>query len=222
MEPKDNITEIDGIEYVKMSYDDLLELKRSRHENFSEADDDFCSYFVIPPKPEWDGHTPISFDEIEAYLRWLRDDNPDAGFMPMRVFSAIIDNEAYDPEGFSQEIEDSEKDMRDECLEFRRKYFDMFWGWCDAERAKEYDSLVNSKRWTDNHSKKCPLTTAFNIVGICGARETKVREKGFIDPDERTRYICERSWRDYTVNAQVLKEWYDGITAKGLKVYRIV
>lgn len=74
------------------------------------------------------------------------------GVLPLKAFSFIVKNPNYDPDTFSQEIEDSEVKINvlDEIKkEIHRPVFDFIW------HNTLSDIPHNSEEWEKNHSKIC-------------------------------------------------------------------
>ncbi len=68
---------------------------------------------------------------------------------PVHIFSFLVLNPDYDPESFSQEIEDSEREVTlTELAEFLKRD-DWWYTPCDFK--------CNSEKWRKNHSKICPI-----------------------------------------------------------------
>lgn len=80
-------------------------------------------------------------------------------YLPFSLVSFLVKNPNYDPTNFSQEIEDSEEeiDVLNEMLaEMKKPGFDIIW------RNTLYNVKTNSKRWRENHSKKCQVKLLLN------------------------------------------------------------
>lgn len=80
------------------------------------------------------------------------------GVLPIKAFSFLVENRKYDPDNFSQEIEDTEEaiDVWKEIYEeIHKPYFDFVWNNTISQLP------LNSKTWRNNHSKKCS-------VKLCG------------------------------------------------------
>ena len=80
-------------------------------------------------------------------------------YLPFSLVSFLVKNPNYDPTNFSQEIEDSEEevDVLNEMLtEMKKPGFDIIWNntFCNIKH--------NSKRWRENHSKKCQVKLLLN------------------------------------------------------------
>lgn len=76
-------------------------------------------------------------------------------YLPMAFVSFLVKNPNYDPTNFSQEIEDSEEEidvLKEMLVEMKKPSFDIVWN------NTLHNVKTNSKRWIDNHSKKCPIT----------------------------------------------------------------
>lgn len=84
------------------------------------------------------------------------------GVLPLCKFACLVKNPNYDPEDFSQEIENSEVEIN-WFKEMKKKMnepdFDFIWNNTLSSIPK------NSQRWIDNHSKKCEATIVF--TGFC-------------------------------------------------------
>lgn len=95
--------------------------------------------------------------EIENRLKSLVVGEGDV--LPLRIFSFIVPNPEYDPENFSQEIEDSEEEVDTLELmkrEMDRPDFDFVWHNTFCQISK------NSDKWHRNHTKKCMIKIAYN------------------------------------------------------------
>lgn len=92
----------------------------------------------------------LTHEQIREALREMRVDTGKC--LPLKFFSFIVKNPDYDPDNFSQEIEDSEEEI-DIMAEIRKESskpgFDWVWNNTIGNIPK------NSERWLDNHSKKC-------------------------------------------------------------------
>ena len=93
----------------------------------------------------------LTHEQIRKALREMRVDTGEC--LPNKFFSFIVKNPNYDPDNFSQEIEDSEEEI-DTMAEIKKESskpgFDWVWNNTIGNIPK------NSERWLDNHSKKCP------------------------------------------------------------------
>lgn len=75
-------------------------------------------------------------------------------YLPMIFVSFLVKNPNYDPTNFSQEIEDSEKEidvLNEMLVEMKKPGFDIIWN------NTLNNIKTNSKRWSENHSKKCQV-----------------------------------------------------------------
>lgn len=71
-------------------------------------------------------------------------------YLPMIFVSFLVKNPNYDPTNFSQEIEDSEKEidvLNEMLVEMKKPGFDIIWN------NTLNNIKTNSKRWSENHSK---------------------------------------------------------------------
>ena len=92
----------------------------------------------------------LTKDEIVEKLKNMNVDNKK--IFPIHTFSFIVINPDYNPEKFSQEIEDSEEEIDTYGLmleEIKKPGFDLVWHdtTCNVPR--------NSEKWLKNHSKIC-------------------------------------------------------------------
>ena len=81
---------------------------------------------------------------------------------PIKLLNFLVPNKNYDPDNFSQEIENSEEDFT---------YND------SIQILKNSNKIVNrrnSKRWIDNHSKICKIS----IIPLAVYITAKKRENG--------------------------------------------
>lgn len=113
-------------------------------------------------KEEYESLKEITPEEIWEVLNSLTDDKED--FKPRRFFPAILKNKEFDPENFSEEIENSEEEEDWKAL---RDWELAVWsveiglvGSPDAlskftKKAVKVKPFENSERWKQNHSKKC-------------------------------------------------------------------
>lgn len=78
----------------------------------------------------------------------------EGNYLPMTFVCFLVKNPNYDPANFSQEIEDSEEeiDVLNEMLaEMKKPGFDIIWN-------NTLNTIkTNSKRWRENHTKKCQV-----------------------------------------------------------------
>ena len=80
-------------------------------------------------------------------------------YLPMIFVSFLVKNPNYDPTNFSQEIEDSEEEidvLNEMLVEMKKPGFDIIWN------NTFHTVKTNSKRWSENHSKKCQITLLTN------------------------------------------------------------
>lgn len=81
--------------------------------------------------------------------------------LPIKVMSFITPNAEYDPDSFSQEIEDSEDEVsliKEVLTESRKPGFDWIWNNTIGDIKK------NSPEWYANHNKKCELNLHMNAI----------------------------------------------------------
>lgn len=100
-------------------------------------------------------------------------------YLPISFVSFLVKNPNYDPTNFSQEIEDSEEevDVLNEMLtEMKKPGFDIIW------RNTLYNVKTNSKRWRENHSKKCQVKFLPNWI-ILESEIHKTGERDFYSED---------------------------------------
>lgn len=95
-------------------------------------------------------------------------------YLPFCLVSFLVKNLTYDPTNFSQEIEDSEEeiDVLNEMLaEMKKPGFDIIWN------NTLHNVKTNSKRWRENHAKKCQVKLLFNwIILESETHKTGVRD----------------------------------------------
>lgn len=75
-------------------------------------------------------------------------------YLPMIFVSFLVKNPNYDPTNFSQEIENSEEEidvLNEMLVEMKKPGFDIIWN------NTLNNIKTNSKRWSENHSKKCQV-----------------------------------------------------------------
>ncbi len=94
----------------------------------------------------------LTKDEIIEQLKNMNVDGEK--ILPFHWFSFIVINPEYEPESFSQEIEDSEEEIKSWDLmieEMNKPDFDFVW----------HNTLSNiprnSEKWLKNHSKICAV-----------------------------------------------------------------
>ena len=100
-------------------------------------------------------------------------------YLPISYVSFLVKNPNYDPTNFSQEIEDSEEevDMLNEMLaEMKKPGFDIIWN------NTLHNVKTNSKRWRENHSKKCQVNLLSNWL-ILQSEIHKTGERNFYNED---------------------------------------
>lgn len=104
----------------------------------------------------------IGREELMRYLGGITvgvDETP-----PERYFSLLVPNPDYDPDGFSQEIEDSEVYRgRRAVVLFAAKGVDAFFMDSDY-RNYIFSQSQNSAAWQRNHTKSCGLKMLWNAV----------------------------------------------------------
>ena len=100
-------------------------------------------------------------------------------YLPISYVSFLVKNPNYDPTNFSQEIEDSEEevDVLNEMLaEMKKPGFDIIWN------NTLHNVKTNSKRWRENHSKKCQVNLLSNWL-ILQSEMHKTGERNFYNED---------------------------------------
>lgn len=100
-------------------------------------------------------------------------------YLPFCLVSFLVKNPNYDPTNFSQEIEDSEEeiDVLNEILaEMKKPGFDIIWN------NTLHNVKHNSKRWCENHSKKCQVKFLANRL-ILQSEIHKTGERNFYNED---------------------------------------
>ena len=100
-------------------------------------------------------------------------------YLPISFVSFLVKNPNYDPTNFSQEIEDSEEeiDVLNEMLaEMKKPGFDII---CNNTL---HNVKTNSKRWRENHSKKCQVNLLTNWL-ILQSEMHKTGERDFYSED---------------------------------------
>ena len=100
-------------------------------------------------------------------------------YLPFCLVSFLVKNPNYDPTNFSQEIEDSEEevDVLNEMLaEMKKPGFDIIWN------NTLHNVKTNSKRWRENHSKKCQVQLLANWL-ILQSEIHKTGERDFYSED---------------------------------------
>ena len=104
--------------------------------------------------------TPLSIEQIKQYLKNHKVGQN--GVYPFCRFVCLVKNPNYDPTNFSQDIEDSEVEIKwfDEMhKKMQEPDFDFVWNNTLGSIPK------NSQRWCDNHTKKCEIT--ITMTGFC-------------------------------------------------------
>lgn len=74
--------------------------------------------------------------------------------LPIKTFSFIVENRDYNPETFSQNIEDTEEridEWKEIYEEIQKPGFDFIWNNTLRNLPR------NSDAWLDNHTKICPV-----------------------------------------------------------------
>jgi hypothetical protein len=100
-------------------------------------------------------------------------------YLPISYVSFLVKNPNYDPTNFSQEIENSEEevDVLNEMLaEMKKPGFDIIWN------NTLHNVKTNSKRWRENHSKKCQVNLLSNWL-ILQSEIHKTGERNFYNED---------------------------------------
>lgn len=94
----------------------------------------------------------LTIEEIGEKLKNMIVD--EGKYLPMTFVSFLVKNPNYDPNKFSQEIEDSEKEidvLNEMLVEMKKPGFDIIWN------NTLHNVKTNSKRWRENHSKNVKL-----------------------------------------------------------------
>lgn len=80
-------------------------------------------------------------------------------YLPFCFVSFLVKEPNYDPANFSQEIEDSEEEvdvLNEMIAESKKPGFDIIWN-------NTFNNIKhNSKRWRENHAKKCQIKLLAN------------------------------------------------------------
>lgn len=119
----------------------------------------------------------LTIEEIGEKLRNMT--VGEGKYLPISYVSFLVKNPNYDPTNFSQEIEDSEEevDMLNEMLaEMKKPGFDIIWN------NTLHNVKTNSKRWRENHSKKCQVNLLLNWL-ILQSEIHKTGERNFYNED---------------------------------------
>lgn len=117
-------------------------------------------------------------------------------YLPLCFVSFLVKEPNYDPTNFSQEIEDSEEaiDVLNEMLvESKKPGFDIIWN------NTFHNIKANSKRWRENHSKKCQVRLLANWLIL----QSEMHENGVRD------YYSEDNIRKIKVVLDEYGEIYD-------------
>ena len=115
---------------------------------------------------------PITIEEIGEKLKNMT--VGEGKYLPICSVCFLVKNPNYDPANFSQEIEDSEEEidvLNEMLVEMKKPGFDIIWNntLCNIKH--------NSKRWSENHSKKCQIKLIVNGVFL----QSKTHENGARD-----------------------------------------
>ena len=119
----------------------------------------------------------LTIEEIGEKLRNMT--VGEGKYLPISYVSFLVKNPNYDPTNFSQEIEDSEEevDVLNEMLaEMKKPGFDIIWN------NTLHNVKTNSKRWRENHSKKCQVNLLSNWL-ILQSEMHKTGERNFYNED---------------------------------------
>ena len=95
-------------------------------------------------------------------------------YLPITYVSFLVKNPDYDPTNFSQEIEDSEEEidvLNEMLVEMKKPGFDIIWN------NTLHNVKTNSKRWRENHSKKCQVHLLANWMLL----QSEIHENGVRD-----------------------------------------
>ena len=109
--------------------------------------------------------TRLSHDEIREILRGMKVDLKN--ILPLKYFHLLVKNPEYDPDNFSQEIEESEEEI-DVFSEVKKEAEKEGVDW-----ALNWNRLLqkvnkNSQRWRDNHTKnKYIMILPWAFLGAC-------------------------------------------------------
>ena len=104
-------------------------------------------------------------------------------YLPMTFVSFLVKEPNYDPTNFSQEIEDSEEEidvLNEISEEMKKPGFDIIWN------NTLHNVKKNSKRWCENHSKKCQVNLLSNWL-ILQSEIHKTGERDFYSEDNINR-----------------------------------
>lgn len=97
----------------------------------------------------------LSHDEIREILRGMRVDLKK--ILPLRYFTLLVKNPDYDPDNFSQEIEDSEVEI-DVFSEVKKEAKKEGVSWLLNWNRLLKKINNNSQKWKDNHTKSKYIT----------------------------------------------------------------
>lgn len=117
-------------------------------------------------------------------------------YLPMCFVSFLVKNPNYDPTNFSQEIENSEEEidvLNEMLVEMKKPGFDIIWN-NTLQNVK-----TNSKRWCENHSKKCQVHLLANWMIL----QSEMHENGVRD------YYSEDNIRKIKIVLNEYNEIYD-------------
>lgn len=121
----------------------------------------------------------LTIEEIGEKLKNMTVGAGEGQYLPMCFVSFLVKNPNYDPANFSQEIENSEKeiDILNEILaEAKKPGFDIIWN------NTLHNVKTNSKRWCENHSKKYQVHLLANWL-ILQSEIHKTGERDFYSED---------------------------------------
>ena len=118
----------------------------------------------------------LTNDEIVNRLKQMKvgEKYNDVLVLPMKWFSFLVPNDKYDPDNFSQEIEDSEENLETWSKiweEINKPEFDFVWNNTLGKLPR------NSENWKNNHGKICPVKRlGLEFVSQCVVHEDGTRD----------------------------------------------
>lgn len=118
----------------------------------------------------------LTKDEIVDRLKQMKvgEKYNDVLILPMKWFSFLVPNDKYDPDNFSQEIEDSEENLEAWSKiweEINKPDFDFVWNNTLGRLPR------NSERWKNNHGKICPVKQlGLEFISKCVVHDDGTRD----------------------------------------------
>jgi len=137
-----------------------------------------------------DNDEPLTLSEIIDYLYMVSDRLNT--FRPYMMPYSRITNESYNPDEYSEEIEQTEQDMlKDELCYIIRH--------CGMQNP----DIFNSDTWKNNHAKKCKVRLEIPQLMMAACYNRITEDRNFGGPS----------------NIDIISKWFNELESSGLHVY---